>query len=1057
MSKKYTQLFLGVVLLCCIAGRLAAQTVRIDATRSNLAQVVISLQKQAPDYKFSFQQEALEKIKINDLHLQAASVTAALQQLQKQYGLQYLPDGNIISLKYVPAANHTAKEPGKIAGYITDEENGEPVMGAAILIGETGVTSDIDGAFSLPLPAGHYTATISFIGYGAKEITGIEVKANEATLLNITLKREKGNLSGIVVRSSARQESVNALLAHQKNAAEVTNGISAEQISRTPDKNIGESLKRISGVSTNDNKFVVVRGIGERYNAVMLDGVLLPGTEAQSREFSFDLIPTNLVDNVVVSKTVTPDMAVSFGGGLIQINTKDIPVENFTTISGGLSWNDQATGKDFYSRKRGKYDLLGFDDGHRGAYPTNLRPTQAIYYPGGQIPIDIYEQSRQFRNNDNFSTYRYTAAPSQNYQFSMGRLLNMRKDGRSKLGFTGAVSYRNTQTASTYSDLRRGSWNQHYSNHGNTYTYNTTWGALLNIGWQLGSNRFSLRNTYTRMYDNTMWRTLGFDQDASLGDATPPSLREVDDPVFLDLLQNKLAGLHQWGKVKLEWNISRAAVSRNEKDVIITGASPVQIGKEYVYYYQPGSSSEPEDLPMSRSVYRNKGTYYTGSISASIPLHIGQTQHTFKTGYSLIRKSARFDWQIATFANNGRYFADSLRYLPVGEWGQHMTDSTGYIYAISPWFLDSYEGRSQNHAGFVMMDSRLYSNLRLVWGLRAEYYEYKEISNGNSTKVDWYTPKEDIRWQWMPSANLTYSPFAKMNLRASWSNSVVRPELMDNSRFKRYSPYYDGDLSNAGISSTKITSCDVKAEWFPGGGEVLSAGAFYKYFDKPVELVANNNTGNLTYLLQNSISAKVYGIELEARKNLRFLADRNWLGNTILFGNVTLQTSSVQGSYTQTESSGTKYTYLFKEKRALYGQVPFLLNAGVQYTGKHLGLNIAYNKAGYKTNIVSNVPTLMEREMPREQLDAQLSYRLLSGKLECRLNMGNILNAPFRFYKNLGVVQKADFDIAKSSSIDWSDRFEYKPGFSDKYEEGDMRTFTRYLGRTFSATIAYNF
>lgn len=127
----------------------------------------------------------------------------------------------------------------------------------------------------------------------------------------------------------------------------MTNGISAEQIGRTPDKNIGESLKRISGVSTMDNKFVVVRGISDRYNAAVLDGTALPSTEAQGRNFSFDMIPSSLVDNVVVSKTVTPDMNTSFGGGLIQINTRDMPAENFMSFSIGTSYNDQSTGKPF--------------------------------------------------------------------------------------------------------------------------------------------------------------------------------------------------------------------------------------------------------------------------------------------------------------------------------------------------------------------------------------------------------------------------------------------------------------------------------------------------------------------------------------------------------------------------------------------------------------------------------------------------------------------------------------------------------------------------------------
>lgn len=951
---------------------------------------------------------------------------------------------------------------GKVAGKIIDEKSGEPVIGATIRIGSSGTVTGTDGSFMLALPAGNYTALVSSVGYGTKEISGIEIGSAQTFPLQVMLRQAKGQLSTVVVKASARKESIAALYARQKNASEITNGISAEEISRTPDRHIGESLKRISGISTNDNKYVIVRGIGERYNAAMLDGTVLPSTEAQGRNFSFDLIPSNLVDNVVVSKTVTPDMNVSFGGGLIQINTKDIPSGNFTSITAGVSYNDQTTGRDFYSRVRGKYDFLAFDDGHRNSFPDNLRTTDAIYYEAHKVPFDIYEQSRRFRNHDNFSTYRYTATPSQQYQFTIGRILNMDSTGKSRIGFTGSISYRNTQNTSEHRDLRRGSWHIAHdslaNNGGASYSFNTTIGALLNIGWQTGRSRFSLRNTYTRMFDNALVRTFGHLQDD--GDDAfqrPPSLRETDDPTFLDLMQNKLSGQHQVGKVKVEWDLARTSVKRDEKDVIFTMAGPRKIGKDYVYFYSPGSATEPEDLPMSRSVYRNNERHYNWNLNASLPLFRGST---VKAGYAGNHKKSHFAWQMAPFTMDGRYFADSLQYLPLGEWGNHMADSTGFLYAISPWALDYYEGKSQSHAIYAMFDNRIFDRLRLVWGLRAEFYEYKEINNPSNTKIDFYTAREDKKWQLMPSANLTYNITPQINLRASWSNSVVRPELMDNSRFKRYSPYYDGDFSNGGIRSTRITSYDVKAEWFPGAGELISAGAFYKYFDNPVEMVLNSSTGNVAYVLQNSVWAKVQGVEFELRKNLGFNGGNRFLERMFFFGNLTLQRSKVQSQYSMYNSNtGEVETHFYNAKRELYGQVPLLVNAGLQYNGEHLGLNVTWNKAGNKTSLVSEQPTLMEREMPREQLDAQISYRMLKNRMELKLNMANLTDAPFRFYKNMAGIKEVDgfMDNWDGTPYEWNDRFKWQPGYSEKYEEGDMRTFTRYVGRSFSLSVSYNF
>jgi outer membrane receptor for ferrienterochelin and colicin len=1031
-------------------------TIHLQSTTG--LKVIEALDKQS-SYGFTFAAEQLSAMNIPAFHAANITLGEALHQLQQQYGLQFsLQDKNISVKAGRPAAGKQA--PGKVTGRIMDDENGKPVIGATIRITDKGAVTDVDGAYTIVLPPGKYEAMISSIGYGTKAITDINVKDNAPFILNASLKRSKGQLQSVVVTANARKESVNALLLQQKKAAEITNGISAEEISRTPDKNIGESLKRISGVSTNENKYVVVRGIGERYNTAMLDGITLPSTEAQSRNFSFDLIPSNLVDNVVVSKTVTPDMNASFGGGLIQINTKDIPLANFTSISVGTSYNDQTTGKDFYSRSRGKYDYLGFDDGHRGQFPANLRPTEEIYYEAHKLPFDIFEQSRKFKNNDNFTTYRYKAMPSQNYQFTIGRAIQLDTTGHNKLGYTGSLSYRNTQTTTEHQDLRRGSWlstDSSVNNYGATYSFVTTIGALLNIGWQTGNNRFSFRNTYTRMFDNALVRTFGYDRDQGRGPKeNPPILRETDDPTFLDLLQNKLSGQHLAGKVKIEWNLARTAIHRNEKDVIFTAAGPEKVGDTYIYTYGPGSSTEPKEIPMSRSYFRNNETHYNWAISAAIPLRVGSIFSTLKTGYAGNLKKSRFRWEIAPLTATGK-FADSLHYLPVGEWGNHMNDSSGFLYAFTPYGLDYYEGKSESHAGFVMFDQQLLKNLRLVWGGRAEYYVYTEINNPTNTKLSFFVPGKDPKWQLMPSANLTWSMTQQINLRASWSNTAVRPELMDNSRFNRYSPYYDGQLMTSGIVSTRITSYDFKAEWYPGAGEVISAGVFHKYFENPVELVINANSGNPAYVLQNSQWAKVYGLEFEARKNLGFIAPAAWLQNITLFGNLTLQKSTVQSEYSmQDPATQKKITYVYNAKRELYGQVPFLLNAGMTYTGKHVGFNIAYNKAGYKTNLVSDDPSLMEREMPREQLDAQISYRMFGNKLEMKFNMGNLLNGPFQYYKNLHSRQKADF-VAPNHPFEWNDRYEYTPGYSEKYEPGDTRTFTRLLGRTYSLSLSYNF
>jgi outer membrane receptor protein involved in Fe transport len=955
-------------------------------------------------------------------------------------------------------------KPGKITGKVLDEK-GETLPGANIRVLETGggTQSGVDGSYILNLPPGTYTLEISYMSYQTQRITGVLVVQDKSTPLEISLKPDSKGLKEVLITASYKRASVEGLLARQKNASEISNGISSEQIAKTPDKNIGESLKRISGVSTVDNKFVLIRGIGERYNSAMLDGTVLPSTEAQSRNFSFDLIPSNLVDNVVVSKTVTPDMNASFGGGLIQINTKDIPNENFMSFTAGTSYNDQATGKDFLSHKRGSYDYLGFDDGRR-KFPEGLQHTQRDVAPNSGLPDEQYwkkvtDQSLKFKN-DNFTLYKYKAAPSQNYQFSIGRLLALDTANNNKFGFTGSLSYRNTQTNNIIDRQTRGNWVDDDGNTGHTYGFNTTWGALFNAGLQLGKNRFSLRNTYTHVYDNALTRIIGISSDGtSLADPkVPNTIEEADDPIFTDLLQNKINGQHQLGRLKLDWDIARTSITRREKDLSITNSFAQQVGDDYLYFTGIGSSLEPRYFPTSRQDYKNKETNYSWDVSATMPFTLAGMHSSVKTGYFGIQKKASFDWQIAAFAEDRTIPKDeALFYLPIAEMQKpENIGKNGFVYAINPGLLDAYEGKSHNHAGFIMLDNRLTEKLRLVYGVRAEYYKYTEIRNGNNEKTSVYSIKPHRTWQWLPSANLTYSPVSSVNIRAAYSSSVVRPELMDNSQFWRYRPDLGGQYGNQGLYTTKIDSWDFKTEWFPGLGEVISIGGFYKKFDKPAELNVDITSGNYQYYLKSADYAKVYGLELEVRKNFGLIVDDKILKNLTIYGNLTLQKSDVKGTYLVANpvAGQPPVEAISKQKRPMYGQSPYLFNMGLQYNGEHLGFNVMYNKSGYKTYIVSADPTQIEFEKARAQMDAQISYRFLKKRLEVKFNGGNLLNGISLFYRSSSYEPNPGFI---PGSGDLSNAFSLKPGRSNNYAEGDLVMFSQKFGRTFSTALTYNF
>lgn len=1046
------------------SNQLAEKYLDLNLNNVSLMEAIVAIETKG-EISINYNPTILDRHKKITVKGTRLGLSSVLQQILRGTGISFKRqhDDTILLFK------NDVKD-GKIAGKIRDE-NGEPLPGATVQVEglNRAIQTAIDGTYSFQLAPGIYSVKVTYLSYQTRQITNIDVRAEKVSLLDINLKPSDNRLSEVTVTADFRRASVDGLLARQKNAAEISNGISAEQIIRTPDLHIGESLKRISGVNTIDNKFVVVRGIGERYNAAMLDGTVLPSTEANSRQFSFDLIPSDLVDNITVSKTLTPDMNASFGGGLIKINTKDIPTENFTSFTIGGYYNDQSTGKDFLSHKRGKYDFWGFDDGRR-SFPSGLQHTDKGVAPNDQLTEEAFmemvvNQSKRF-TNDNFTVYRYKAMPAQNYQFTLGRVYNLDEQATKKIGFTGGVSYRNSQTIENVSNVSRGSWDWlpkvadslGINNTATNYKFNTSWGGILNAGLKLARHRFSTKNTFTQNYSSTLVRTVGYSNDIAVDDIKkrPPNIEEADRPVFTSLLQNKLLGEHLFGKVKMEWDVAYTKVKREEKDIITALQIPRLVDGDFQYFYAPSTNAgEPRIKPMSRQSYANGEKHYTWSVAGTIPFVIQKSQQSLKVGYFGQRKRGDFSWiQASLYANVAAN--PGLEYMPIAEMvSPNNMAVDGFQYRIGSMNYDAFEGKNRLEAFYAMLDNKLWDRLRIIWGLRSEYFKYTELKTPPRSSI--IPPRTDSvpdqKWSWLPSANLTYSLSNQMNIRAAWSNSVVRPELLDNNEFLIYSPYLGGELSNFDLKSSKVTSYDLKWEWYSGLGEIVSVGGYYKYFKNPVELSRTTVGGAPLYLQKNSDYAKVYGLEVELRKRLDFISTHPLLNKFTLFGNLTLQKSTVQASFGEQEigedGTSTNVTKPVKNKRPMYGNAPYVLNAGLQYDGERFNFNVVYNKTGYKTYIISDTPDQIEFEMPRSQLDAQVGYRFLKNRLLVKVNAANIFNKRSAFYRNTASYTEANAERNEDAV--------FKEGFSAQYDQGDIITYRLFSGRTYSILLTYTF
>ena len=380
---------------------------------------------------------------------------------------------------------------GKIEGKITDATSGSKISAVSIFIVETNTTiiADIDGRYHASLDSNKtYSFRFSAVGYKTKLVEDILVISNQIINVDVVLDQLRKTEIAVEVKSSARKESTNALIAVQKNTSVIAQVISAETIKRSPDKNTGEILKRIPGTSVQEGKYLVVRGLSDRYNQAMLNGILLSSTEPDRKTFSFDIFPAAMVDNIIMNKTFIPELPGEWAGGLVQVQTKDVPTSTFFNMQLGTGFNSNTIGSTFLQSSGGKMDWLGVDDGTR-ALPSNL----PLRYNFSQlISADKTAYGKEFRNN--WKPMSVNAPLNSSIQVSAG---GTTKIFRKKISGIFALTYNNTNKKTPFNNIfianNNGDVELMYEN--NKYSKDILAGGLANVTIQLNNNnKISFKN-----------------------------------------------------------------------------------------------------------------------------------------------------------------------------------------------------------------------------------------------------------------------------------------------------------------------------------------------------------------------------------------------------------------------------------------------------------------------------------------------------------------------------------------------------------------------------------
>lgn len=872
-----------------------------------------------------------------------------------------------------------AQGQGRIIGRVVDDAQGAPIAGAQVELIDTAIraVSALDGRYTLQgVPAGPVSVRVRMIGFAPKVVTGIVVTSGETVAQNISMTAEAVQLAEISVSAESERGTVNRALEEQRNAPNIVNAITAEQIEKSPDSDAGQAVQRVSGVTVQDGKYVFVRGLGERYTTTSLDGARIPSPEPERRVVPLDLFPSNLLEGITTSKTFTPEQPGDFSGAQVNLKTREFPLRRLVSFSASAGFNDAATGKDVVRAPTVGREWLGFGGSSR-ALPAGVRQAGSL---AGLTQEQQNALIGSFRNV--WSPNAGSGSANGSFGLSVGG-----EDPvfGQPIGYIGSFSYAYGQ------EVRRdeteglaalggvpGTTVPFNAYHGSSARNSVLWGGLLNLSSRIGStSRIAFNNTYTRSADNEASELLGFNEEfSSTFDFTRLTYTERA------VRSNQLSGEHLLSQRSLvSWAVTSAGVSRNEPDRSDLG---------YLAEVDPatGALTPTEWFGQARFATRTFSTLdeHSWDFGGNYRLSLGALEHpvTVKAGaaYRTVHRDA--DSRAYDIVNRTLTDADR-RTAPEAIFTASNASASSFLLNANA-NAGLYTASDRVTAGYAQVEWPLTPRLQLIGGARVEGWRLDVDTRTVQGTVISATPRTtDV----LPSLALNYRLTDDQNLRFAASQTLSRPEYRELSPV----PYFEQvglltTFGNPGLRRALIQNYDARWEWFPGAGEVVSVGLFAKRFTNPIEKVIILSAGAAALSYVNADRANNYGAELEFRKGLGLLSPV--LVPFTLFANATLMTSDIT-------PGNAGISALTNANRPMVGQSEYVVNTGLGWTNASGRWNatVLYNVAGRRIAEagVSGLPDAYEEA--RHLVDASLQFPVLS-QMSVKLDGKNLLDSPFR-------------------------------------------------------------
>lgn len=931
-----------------------------------------------------------------------------------------------VALTFISIGSLIAQK-GAISGTILDSDGFE-LIGANIVVEGTGTgaQTDFDGKYSFQVEPGVYTLVATYIGYADSKLNDIEVKANETTILDIVMEEGGGvQLSEVVVVEKALERSENAVLMLRKKSDKVQDVISAQEISRLGAGDAAAALKKVTGTTIVDGKYVYVRGLGDRYSATSLNGLRLPSIDPYRNSAQLDLIPTNLLDNIVASKTFTPDLPGDFTGGSVNIKLKSLPERFMWSVSLSSAFNSQNNmQKDFQTYNSNSVNGLGFQDGsldlpslltdpaadELGAFDPNAgRKARQNDELANYVENSVNALGNNMTASNEESGIDYGIGASIGNQFTLG---NIDLGAFATINFSKDYSfYQNGTNAAYNADVGQPNLNENFLLNDTRSEEAPSLGGMIGLGAKIGTA--TQINFYT-IYSHQAFlqaRTLQGDYaDYGIGGEGNHFFSQTQTYLERELMDYVLQASHTLKKLnnaRLEWAANYIKSGQNEPDI-----------RFFAYGYE----NERYDISASQFTLPSRfwrelnDDAYQGKVDFTLPILQDKNKaNSIKVGGAYYQKDRDFDENQFMYGQrfeqdinevNGdanAYFAADNTGIIGGESGQNRI---GLFLVDNSLLSNSYTGSYQIASAYAMGTFQLTNKLKFIGGLRAEQTNIEvesdvvanEIARAEASGTEVNQEVIDKNQaiidtlSLLPAANFVYALSENTNLRVSATQTIARPNMREVAPFGSLG--FIGDpptFGNPNLKTTRITNLDVRYEIFPKAGEVLAISAFYKHFVDPI-VVTFRSAGSPQYTWENTEDGELYGAEIEVRKNMDFLTPA--LEDFSVSANFAYINSNVKIDEKECQDS-QDVDPNFECERQFAGQSPFIANVNLSYQNtKDLDVILAYNFFGDRLTAVGQVGTPDVFEKGRGNLDFSISKKF--NRLKATFRAKNLLDPNYR-------------------------------------------------------------